>query len=243
MILSSTNLSATTAKPSIIEDIYWGLGVDSTQYPLADVLRNVNMWYYNTVTDIVRYNSNWEWVDTNDTNSIGTLYTLVNAQKAYTMPVTFLKLLRVEVKDAGGIWRKLHQFDESQVSGSLQEFMKTDGLPVYYRESGNKLELYPSPATGSVTMTDGLKIYHQLTQAEFTNASASVAPGFPANFHRILSLGAQYDYAISKLSSNTALITKLKEQIDEMRASVREYYTSRNREVRPKLSPRRRNYE
>lgn len=243
MILSSSNLSAVTAKPSLIEDIDWTLGTDSSQYPLADKLRNINLWYYDVVTDILRYNSNWEWDDTNKTDfPIGTT-NLVASQTDYALPSNFLKLLRVEVLDAGGSYRKLTQFDEQQVAVGLTEFMKTDGMPLYYREIGSSIELYPAPSATDTTLTAGLKVYYQRTQTEFTNADASVSPGFPANFHRILSLGASYDYATTKLSSNTTLINTLKAKIDAMRESIKEYYSSRNREVRPTLKVRVKNYD
>lgn len=243
MILSSSNLSATTAKPSLIEDIDFLVGTDSTQYPLADKLRNINAWYYDVVTDILRYNSNWEWDDTNQTDfPIGTT-NLVASQRDYGLPADFLKLLRVEVLDAGGSYRKLVEFDEQQVGVGLSEFMKTDGMPLYYREVGNSIELYPSPSATGTTLTAGLKIYFQRHQVEFTNADASSSPGFAANFHRILSLGAAYDYAVVKLSANGTLIASLKGRIDEMRTALREYYSSRNKEVRPKLRPKARNFE
>ena len=243
MILSSSNLSAVTAKPSLIEDIDWLLGTDSTQYPLADKLRNINLWNYDVESDILRYNSNWEWDDTNKTDfPIGTT-NLVASQTDYALPANFLKLLRVEVLDAGGSYRKLDQFDEQQVAVGLTEFMKTDGMPLYYREIGSSIELYPAPSATDTTLTAGLKVYYQRTHTEFTNADASVSPGFPATFHRILSLGASYDYATTKLSSNTTLINNLKAKIDEMRASIKEYYSTRNREVRPKLKVRTKNYD
>lgn len=198
---------------------------------------------YNVVTDIIRYNSNWEWDDTNKTDfPIGTA-TLVASQRDYALPSNFLKLLRVEVKDSAGNYQKLQQFDENQIEQGLTSFMAGDGMPLYYREIGNSIELYPSASATSTTLTAGLKIYYQRTQTEFTNADASVSPGMPANFHRILSLGASYDYAISKMSNNTNLITSLKNQIDVMRESLKEYYSSRNKEVRPILKTKVKNYD
>lgn len=243
MILSSVNLSATTAKPSIIEDIDWMLGTDSTQYPLADKLRNINMNMYDVVTDIIRYNSNWEWDDTNKTDfPIGTT-NMVASQKDYALPSNFLKLLRVEVKDSNGNFQKVTQFDEQQVGVGLSEFMKTDGMPLYYREIGSSIELYPSPASNVTTLTAGLKVYYTRTQTEFTNADASVSPGLPANFHRVLSLGVSYDFASVRMTSNPNLITSLKTRLDKMREDIKEYYSTRNREVKPKLQARVRNYE
>lgn len=243
MILSSVNLSATTAKPSLIEDIDYILGTDSTQYPLADKLRNINSWHYVAVTDILESMSNWEWDDTNKTDfPVGTT-TLVVGQRDYSLPSDFLKLLRVEVLDVNGNYQPVHQFDEQEVGVALSEFMKTNGLPLYYREIGSSLELYPSPSSGSVTLAAGLKVYYVRTQTEFTTSDATVSPGFPAVFHRLLSYGASYDHASFKMTSNPTLINNIAGRIKETRASLQKYYASRNREVRTVLKRTRRVYE
>lgn len=240
MNLSSVSLSATTAAPSIIEDIDSILGTDSTSYPLATKLRNINLHYYDVVTDILSTQSNWEWDDTNTTDfPIGTT-NLVVAQRDYTLPSNFLKLLRVEVLDSGGNYQKVTQIDEQQISQGLETFMAGGGLPVFYREIGNSIELYPSADVTATTLTAGLKIYYQRTQTEFTTSDASTSPGFAAPFHRILSIGAAYDYAFSK---TLPIATPLKQRLDELRQSLREYYSTRNREVKPKLQIKYRNYE
>lgn len=244
MILSTSTLTAVTAAPSIVEDIDFLLGTDSGQYPLAHKLRNVNLWFYNVVTDILQYNSNWEWDDTNKTDyPIGTT-NLIASQKDYVLPSSFLKILRVEVKDSAGNYQKVQEFDEQQVKGiGLSEFNKTDGLPLFYREIGNSIELYPAASASSTTLTSGLKVYYQRAQSEFTNADAAVAPGFAAPFHRILSLGAAYDYASVKMTDNPRVAANLMSQIVSLREAMKKYYASRNREVRPSLRKKRTNYE
>lgn len=242
MILSTTSLTSVTAAPSIVEDIDSLLGTDSTSYPLATKLRNINLHYYDAVTDILSSQSNWEWDDTNTTDyPIGTT-NLVASQKDYSLPSDFLKLLRVEVKDASGAYRQVQQFDEQQIKNGLglSEFMKTDGLPIYYREIANAIELYPAASAATVTLTAGLKVYYQRSQAEFTTNDAGSSPGFAAPFHRLLSIGAAYDYAFSK---TLPIATPLKQRLEEMRQSLKEYYSTRNREVKPKMQPVPRNYE
>lgn len=241
MILSSASLSATTAKPSIIEDIDFLLGnTDSTSYPLADKLRNVNLHYYDVVTDILSANSNWEWDDTVKTDYPISTTTLIASQRDYSFPSDFLKLLRVEVLDSAGNYQKVSQIDEQQIEQGLESFMQGDGMPLYYREVGNSIELYPSASATSTTLTAGLKIYYQRIMTEFTTSDASVSPGFAPSFHRILSVGAAYDYAFSK---SLPVMNALKQKYEELRQSLREYYSARNREVRPIIKPITRNFE
>lgn len=240
MILSSSSLSAVTAKPSIVEDIDFIVGTDSTQFPLADKLRLINAYYYDTSSDILEADGNWEWDDTNKTDfPIGTT-TLVDNQRDYQLPSNIVKLLRVEVLDSAGNYQRVEEFDESQVEQALSEFEETNGLPQFYRTIGNSIELYPKPATASVTTTAGLKVYYQRTITEFTNADAAVSPGFDARYHRILSLGPAYDYAYMK-GLDTA--PRIKEKLDALRTALKSAYANRNKEVKINLKGKVRNYE
>lgn len=240
MILSSSSLSAVTTAPSIFEDIDFLAGTSSVSYPFADKLRNVNLRYNDVVSDILKAQSNWEFDDTNTTDYPIATTTLVAGQLDYALPSSFLKLLRVEVKDSAGNFQRVYQFDETQVSQALSEFDKTNGLPIWYRELANSIELYPQADASSVTLTNGLRCYFQRNITEFTTSDASVTPGFAQPFHRILSIGAAYDYAFAK---QLPVANALKVKLDEMRLALMQYYSSRNREVRPKLQTRIRNYD
>jgi len=241
MILSTASLSSITEAPSLVEDIDFICGSNSTSYPLAHKLRNINIYYYDTVSDIIAEQTNWEWDDTNKTDfPIGTS-TMVADQQDYELPSTFLKMLRVEVKDAGGQWQKLQQFDETQIDGiGLSDFMESSGMPRYYREIGDSIELYPKPSASATTLTAGLKVYYQRIPTDLTKSDASVSPGFSPLFHRILSLGASYEYACANSLANES---NIKNRLEEMRVKLKEFYASQNREVKPKLQVKRLNYE
>lgn len=240
MILSSSTLTGVTAKPSIIEDIDFLVGTDSNSYPLADKLRNINMHYYDVVALILESQSNWEWDDTNRTDfPIGTTNLVANQQDYDLSGLTggLLKIVRIEAADSSGTFSKLQQIDESQIPMALSEFEKTAGTPKYYREIGSSIELYPKP---SYNGTSGLKVYYQRAMSEFTNASASSVPGFAAPFHRILALGAAYDYA---LANNKPNANQLVQRMELQKVGLRDSYANRNREVKPIIRPRVSNYE
>lgn len=240
MKLSSLSLSSITEAPSIIEDIDFLVKTNSVSFPVAQKLRIINKVNYDVTTDILRYQSNWEFDDTNESDFPIATRSLVASQKDYDLPSTMVKLLRVEVKDSGGNYQRVYQFDETQVDQALSEFEKTDGLPRYYREIGNSIELYPAPASADVTISEGLKCYYQRVIQDFTNADADLEPGFAKQFHPILSVGTAYEYAqINQLPVTPVLKAKL----DELREGLREYYSSRNREVRTALQTKIRNYE
>lgn len=238
MILNSTNLSATTAEETIFADIDYLCKSNSTAYPLAAKLRNCNLAYYVAVTAILRGQSNWEWDDTNATDfPVGTTNLVAN-QLDYALPTDFLKVLRVEAANSAGVYIPLTQFDEQQVPGvSLSSFMSASGTPIYYREIGNSIELYPKSAAA---VTNGLRVYYQRLPASFTNASAATEPGFTALFHRAISLGAALDYAsVNGLQNKEDIRTAL----NEMLAQLSIFYSKRNRSVRPTIVVKRRNYD
>ena len=239
MKLSSSSLTGITEKPSLIEDIDFLVGTTSDDYPNADKLRNINQHYYEVVTKILSAQSNWEWDDTNfSTFPVGTT-TLVDSQEDYTLPSGIVKLLRVEVLDSSGNYVKLKQVDDQEIPNAMTEFQGTAGMPLYYQEIGPSVKLFPAPASGSVTLAAGLKVYFQRNPTIFTNADAASSPGFDAQFHRILSLGAALDWAIKK---GLPSVKALAEKKADLESRLMEHYAKRNREVRPKIRAPHINY-
>jgi hypothetical protein len=239
MILSSQTLTGVTTKQSLIEDIDFLVGTDSNSYPLADKLRNINSHYGDVVALILEANDRWEWDDANRTDfPIGTCNLVANQQDYDLTGLSgLLKILRVEVADSSGTFSKLQPVDETQIGTAMSQFQSTAGTPQFYRETSNSVELYPKPSYNSV---NGLKIYYQRSMSEFTTTSASSVPGFALPFHRILSLGASYDYAMANGKGNA---NQLFQRMELQKENLKNYYANRNKDVRPMLKPRVSNYE
>lgn len=235
--------SDTTNSNGLLQDVNFLVGTDSTSYPNADKTRNINQWYYKTIAWILESDSNWEWDDTNYGNFPRATATLVADQQDYALPqaaatgsndTTFLKLLRVEVLDAGSIWQKLTTIDDLQINVALGEFFKTSGLPKYYRVWANSIFLYPAPSSAATTLSSGLRIYFQRTMDEFVATDTTQLPGFAVNFHRILSLGAAFDYAISK---GLQQANSLRTEIEQYKKDLQIFYGQKNREQRIRIRP------
>ena len=110
MQLSTATLTGVTTAHSIVEDIDFLVKTNSTSFPLAQKLRIINKMNYDITTDILRYQSNWEFDDTNKTDFPIATTTLIDGQQDYSLPPTMVKLLRVEVKDSGGNYQKLERW-------------------------------------------------------------------------------------------------------------------------------------
>lgn len=236
--------SDTTNSNGLLQDVNFLVGTDATSYPNADKARCINQWYYKVIAWILESDTNWEWDDTNYSNLPRATATLVNAQQDYALPqaaasgsndTTFLQLLRVEVLDVGSIWHKLEPISDLEIDQALGEFAKTNGLPRWYRVWANSIFLYPAPDNGvSVTLSGGLRVYFQRTMDEFTATDTTQLPGFAANFHRILSLGAAYDYSIAK---GLPQANALRNEIEVFKKELQTFYGQKNREQRVRIRP------
>jgi hypothetical protein len=159
---------------------------------------------------------------------------LVDAQQDYSLDTTYIKLHRVEIKDVAGNWIKLKPLDIADLyDTSVTDFLNTDGVPQYYDVIGRSLMLYPAPASASVTTSAGLKVWAQRTPTYFTDTDTTLSPGINPLFHRYISYGASFDYAIKKQLPQKE---DLKREILEMEEQIRTLYAQQNKDDRVKLS-------
>jgi len=75
----------------------------------------------------------------------------------------------------------------------------------------------------------------------WTDAAPTKEPGFVNNFHRLLSLGAAYDYCVSYEIGEKANF--LKGQINELVEELKKFYGSRHRDQKTRFKPKKRNYK
>lgn len=191
--------SDTSTKNGIVEEIDFFCGTDSTSYPTADKVRNVNNHYYRAGLLLWKNSPNWRWDDSNHTGISAPTLTLVNAQEDYTLPTTIIGIDRIEVEDSAGIWHEVQRINELDIPGAVQEFGETDGIPRYwYMKGEGTLILKPAPSTSDVTLTNGLKLHLGRLVDPFTSSDTTQTPGFNASFHRILSYGGSEDWYETK---------------------------------------------
>lgn len=231
--------SDTSGKTGLVEDITFLTGFDTNSYTLADRARNCNRWYYKAVIAAWKTQSDWEFDDASVTGlPIATTDLVVN-QQDYTIPSDALRIKRVEVKDNAGNWVLLAPIDETQIPVALDEFEGTSALPRYYRMTRRSVVLYPAPATTNVTVSAGLKLYFEREVDQFTAADTTQEPGIAEPFHRIISLGASYDFALAKGLQN---INVLKAEVEQLLQEMQQFYSKRHPNFKPIIRPRKENY-
>lgn len=203
---------------------------DTTNYQAADMLRRVNAAYEEIVGKLIAVDKNWNFGDSNYSSLPTGTQNLVADQQDYTFDTTLLTLLRVEIKDANGIWQQLSPIDEFAITGAIPEYQKTSGLPLEYAKRENILRLFPAPASSKVTTTSGLKVYFQRTADVFTSGQVSTGtktPGFASPYHVVLAYKAALPFCMSYKPDR---VTGIMRKIAELEADMLRFYGSRDRD-------------
>jgi hypothetical protein len=183
----------------------------------------------------------WQWDDNNQTDFPIATTTLVTTagseQQDYSFSVEFLRVLRVEIKDANGNWVLLKPIDQADLyNQSLTDFLKTAGLPQFYDKIANSIVLYPKPLASQVTETAGLKVYFQRPPSYFVTDDTIKVPGINSLFHRLIALIACRDYAATKTLANTKALSEMVVLEED---ALAEFYTLRNKDEHLQLSSRK----
>ncbi len=217
-------------------DIDFLCGTDSTSYALADKARNMNHHYYLAILDVLKTSDRFQFDDRNHSTLPISDFTLVAGQKDYSLPTNLLKLHAIEVTDAAGNIHRLKEMDAMQDLGmSISDFMDTDGLPQFYDINGDSVMLYPSPSAAECTLTDGGTMYFSRDVDAFTSGDTTQKPGIPTPFHRILSLGASYDWLV--INSSTEKADRVLRDQSTLRQELVKFYTDRNKDTRTMFRP------
>jgi hypothetical protein len=230
--------NSTTSYDGAIQDCetLTGLGkfqISSNSDRLKDFTRLLNVWYRVLDTKIWKAVGDWEFDDSNYSTLPDATTDLTAGQHDYALPSIARKIDRVEVLDANGDYQLLTPIDKSQVTAeAMSEFEEEDGMPEYYDMVGRSILLYPAPAAGSVTTTNGLRIYTPRDIVEFSSSATTREFGFDNHFHRFVTLGASYDWCLTNGLKKTPI---LRQELDRMDADIQQFYGSQNRDYKSKF--------
>ena len=223
MIFSESSL-----KTGIVEQTRAMMRVDSTQWPVANIVNSCNN-YLDTVTGYaIGADRRFQWDDTNHSKlPIGTT-NLVSGQSDYSFLTdeqgnAILNLTRIDILDSDGLYRQLIPIDQVQLTGiALDEFLKTNDKPRYYDKiADNIIRLYPTPAT---SVSAGLKFYFQRTASYFVATDTTKSPGVSPLLHRGFVIASAYDGA---LTLGLANLQPLGVEQAKERLKMEEYFTIR----------------
>jgi hypothetical protein len=228
--------SDTTNKTGLVEDADFICGTDSTSYPLADKARNGNRHYYLAVSDILKSQGRVTFDDSNLGNS--TFYhqfNLTDGVSTYALPTNLLRVDAVEIKDLAGNYFRIKNIGYAEKSHTVTDFEDNAGTPWGYQLYEDYIVLSPAPSTNSVTLTNGCRIWYQREIDAFTAADTTQEPGFAEPYHRIISLGMAHDFLV--VNGPSAKADRVLQQYTELRMEMKQFYTKKNSDSRPKVRP------
>ena len=226
----------TTSRTGLLQDCedLLGLGalaITGNTTLLQTFTRNINSWYHKVVTMLLSSQDDWDFDDSNKTDYPIATTPLVAGQRDYSFSTTLklLKIKRADITYDGVNYYPLLKFDSSMAGYGLGNDTQTDArfskTEPYADYKANSIWIYPLPSASDVSAGGKIRIefYREIT--EFTTSSTTSEPGFDEPFHRILSIGAAFDYAMAKqLPQKKDLWTLLQ----DYEARLKQYYSKRS---------------
>jgi len=238
--MAGLQFSDTSTRQGLIQDCEDNLNYSATQISGNTVLlqqftRLINTWYQKVVTMIFASQDDWEWDDTNQTDYPIATTNIVAGQQDYSIPVSLgvLKLQRVDISFDGVNWRRGVPVNAGSINSALDttsigNLFSTDAPR--YDIRNNAIFIYPLPPSN---VTAGLKLWFSRGPLEFATSDTTKVPGIDPAFHRMLSLGACYDFAIIKNLVSAQGIGAL---LQDYEARLKQYYGRKDEDMIPKFS-------
>lgn len=205
---------------SIVDDVHYWAGTDSVTYPIGDLTRNANS-AMDRITSLIQKNDNsWEWSDSNNTTLDIATKNLISGQSDYALSQTYLKILKVRIKDPNGNWITLLPVSRRKLSDSE---LAAVGIPSSYDVIGSSLVLNCTPNYSS---DGGIEAQFQRPGEYFLVNDTTKVPGFAPQFHRLISLYTALDYTDpNDLNSRSQ---KIRERIIKMESDLERFYQDRD---------------
>lgn len=207
-------------------------GCSTTDYPNANRLINLNIWYDKIHTMILQSQDEWDFDDSNNDDFPILTTDLVASQQDYPLPTGSLAFNRVEVSYDGTNWYKAPSMDIKGIEISTDTTSIADNFSTdepCYDIRANSIFLYPIP---SANVTAGLKVWIDRNMTLFTTTDlvtnpTEVFPGFDRNFHPMLAFGGAFEWAVAK---KPELAPNFKVVLDDYEARLRAHYGKKQKD-------------
>lgn len=144
-------------------------------------------------------------------------------QGKYTLPDSALTLRQVSIKDESGFWHDLDPItlEDIHTVSTEDEFQDTASTPRFYRLISNVIEIYPAP---DYSQTRSIRAQFDRGSTSFASTDTTKTPGFAAEFHDALHIGAAVTIGANRTIKNyNAKVDQYRQKLDDIEA----YYKAR----------------
>lgn len=213
----------------IIEEIREELNSNATKLPDAYLLDGVNLHYAETIMDILRVKTDFNFqAEESYTDLVSTSGLTVgqNGYKGeYTFPSDLIRPIRVEISYDGVTWRPCEFYDVASAKNSehddedIESGAWSESRPFVRFERDS---FFVRPVNDGTTVTAGIHIWYEKRQ---TNLATGDTPLFEANYHYILVLkGALRAMKKFREDYNLADRNELRGEINRYTEKLTEFY-------------------
>ncbi len=186
-------------------------------------------------SDIVKVSGRNQYSDSNLAALPKVDLNMVDNTHEVLLPDANTKIYAVEVKLTDGTYKRITEIDFADKVSSISSFNTTKGIPSRYDVIGSYLYLDAAPDSTKVTVTAGLRIWTSPELDIFTVADTTQEPGFEESYHRILSLGASYDYLAVNGPEERA--SQVLAEYQALRIELKKFYADRNSDRHTGIRP------
>jgi len=189
----SLEFSASATKSGIVDIIYRRTGLNSTNYPIAEVTSDINSAMDMFLNIAIPASGKWQLDDTNHTKYNILTTALVENQRDYAFTTDeqgnlILDIYKVMVKAEGsdGLWFELDKVDQQaddSVNNPVDQMLNganVTGMPDKYDKTGNSLFLDPIP---NYSQALSLKVFINREGSYFATTDTTKKPGVPGILH------------------------------------------------------------
>lgn len=215
------------------------MGVDSTQWPTANIVNSSNNWLDTVTGYAIGADKRFQWDDTNHTKLPEGTTALNLDQTDYSFLTdeqgnTIVTLLGISILN-NGKYEPLKLVDRNDTSYDPSTFGAYSGTPTQYDKIADniiRLDFKPTATTAA-----GLKFYFQRTPSYFTATDTTKTPGVSPILHRGFVIASAYDGAMTLGLSNFQALAA-ERQLEERK--MIEYFSRRNNDdVKPRMTMKR----
>lgn len=213
---------------------------DTVNWPDAQVLIDINIWYQKVVSMILESMDEADFDDNRRTDYPIVTTPMIANQRDYPLGVNekVLKIKRVDITFDGSHWYRATPFDSGELSSGIgfTPASSTDTVldsnfiqqAPRYDLAYNAIWVYPMPLTVDVANGATIRVewdrqIQPFVVGDYSSVltDSTVVPGFDDPFHVMLAYGAAFEYATTRQLPQVAQITS-KLQEDELR--LRQHY-------------------
>lgn len=173
----------------------------------------------------------WSFDDNNYTDLAIAQTNIVSGQRDYQFALEHLEIEKVLIQTPDGTWKEIKPLSQTENKQTFYENNTGNtGVPTRYEKRGSTIFLDVVPDYNG---TNSLKVFFSRGASYFVSTDTTKVAGFASPFHKYIPNHMKAHYAIDR---QMPIGKNLYELLQVEESSIRDFYSNRSKDERPKLS-------